>query len=114
MFLDSKDIPDLLRLIYEPQNGGIAKIKGADISLSVALFLAVTHRSLWLAGDANAASSIARLGLPGVSSAINLLLVTTTTSSRNRLGAPPIDLYRIGAKDDLRCDAWLLFCDRFR
>jgi hypothetical protein len=31
MFLDSKDIPDLQRLIHEPQNGGISKIEGAGV-----------------------------------------------------------------------------------
>src|ERR1035438_8543982 len=98
MFLDSKDIPDIQRLIQEPHNGGVAKIKGVDISLSVALFLAVTHRALWLAGNTHATRSIARLGLPGVSHAINCLLATTPARSRNPLGAPPFDLYRIGPK----------------
>jgi hypothetical protein len=114
MFLESKDIPDLQRLVQEPRNGGIAKIKDADVSLSVVLYLAVTHRTLWLAGKTSAASSIARLGLPGVSRAINCLLATKPTPSRSPLGAPPFDLYRIGSKQDLRCDQWLLFCDRFR
>jgi hypothetical protein len=113
MFLDSRDIPDIARLIDEPHNGGVGTIKQADISISVALFLAVTHRDLWLAGKTAAASSIARLGLPGVSSAINCLFATTT-QSKNPLGAPPFDLYRIGVKQDLQCEAWLLFCDRFR
>lgn len=114
MFLDSRDIPDIQRLIQEPHNGGVAKIKDADISLSVALFLAVTHRALWLAGNTHAASSIARLGLPGVSHAINCLLATTPARSANPLGAPPFDLYRIASKQDLLRDDWLLFCDRFR
>jgi hypothetical protein len=114
MFLDSKDIPDLQRLIQEPRSGGISRIRGADISLSVALFLAVTHRALWLAGKRNAASSIARLGLPGVSHSVNCLLSPQPTNSENPLGAPRFDLYRIRSKQDLQCDEWLLFCDRFR
>jgi len=114
MLLDSQDIPDLQRLIQEPHKVGIAKTKGADVSLSVSLFLAVTHRTLWLEGKTSAAGSIARLGLPGVSAAINCLLATAPTPSRYPLGAPPFDLYRIGSKQDLRCDDWLLFCDRFR
>lgn len=114
MLLESKDIPDLQLLIQERQNGGVAQIKGADVSLSVALFLAITHRALWLAGKTTAASSIARLGLPGVSRAINCLLAAAPTPSRNPLGTPPFDLYRIGSKQDLLCDDWLLFCDRFR
>jgi hypothetical protein len=114
MFLDSKDIPDLQRLFDDAATGIFSKIDGADVSLSVALFLAVKHRSLWLAGNRVAAGNIARLGLPGVSRAINLLLASTVAPSRNPLGAPTFDLYRIQSKDDLRCDDWLLFCDRFR
>lgn len=114
MLLSSKDIPDLQLLINDPNNGGIAKIKGADISLSVALFLAVTHRALWSARQTEAASSIARLGLPGVSLAINLLGRTTPQHFKEPFGAPPFDLYRIGSKDDLLSEEWMLFCDRYR
>lgn len=114
MFLESKDIPDLQRLIQEPQNGDIGKIKGADLSLSVAMFLAVTHRTLWISGRTSTASGIARLGLPGVSRAINCLLATTPTQSTDPLGAPSFDLYRINSKQDLQSADWLLFCDRFR
>lgn len=114
MFLDSKDIPDLYRLIHEPEHGGIDRIKGDDISLSVALFLAVTHRTLLLGGNTSAANSIARLGLPGVSHAINCLSASSPAPSRDPLGAPSFDLYRIRSKQDIKCDSWLLFCDRFR
>jgi hypothetical protein len=114
MFLDSKDIPDIQRLIQESRNGSAAKLKGADISLSVALFLAVTHRALWISGNSHEASSIAGLGLPGVSHAINRLLAATPHTSRNPLGAPPFDLYRISSRQDLLRDDWFLFCDRFR
>lgn len=114
MFLDSKDIPDIQRLIEEPQNVSLANIKGADISLSVALFLALTHRTLWLSGNTRMASNITRLGLPGVSHAVNCLLATTNTRSKNPLGTPRFDLYRIASKQDLLSDEWVLFCDRFR
>src|SRR5688572_13226614 len=114
MFLESKDIPDLQRLIQNTQNGGISKIQGSEVSLSVALFLAATHRTLWLSGQTTKASTVARLGLPGVSRAINCLLASTATRSRNPLGAPPFDVFRISSKQDLQSDDWLLFCDRFR
>lgn len=114
MFLDSKDIPDLYRLIHEPERGGIAKLKNFDISLSVALFLAVTHRTLCLSGKKSAASSIERLGLPGVSHAIKCISGSTPAARQNGFGAPQFELYRIGSKQDVGCEPWLLFCDRFR
>jgi hypothetical protein len=112
MFLTSKNIPELQRLINEP--GGIAKIKGKDISLSVAMFLAVTHRALWLAGKREAAAEIARLGLPGVASAIKCLTETTPTASAKPFGATTFDLYRIASKGDILSANWDMFRHRFR
>lgn len=114
MFLESSHIPEIQRLINESHNGGIAKIMGADVSLSVALFLALTHRSMWLGGKTDEAASIARLGLPGVSRAINCLSNTKPAQSKQPFGAPAFDLYRVGSKQDLLSEQWMLFCDRFR
>lgn len=114
MFLESNHIPELQRLINQPHNGGIAKIRGADVSLSVALFLALTHRTLWLVGKADEAASIARLGLPGVSRAINCLSNTKPAQCKNPFGAHSFDLYRVGSREDLLSEQWSLFCDRFR
>ncbi|MFO1514945.1 MAG: hypothetical protein U1F83_18900 [Verrucomicrobiota bacterium] len=114
MLITSKDIPDLYRLIHDPQLGGIDKIKNRDVSLSVVLFLAVTHRTLWLKGNSAASASIARLGLPGLSRAINCLMEATPTPCQQPFGAPTLDLYRITAKKDLQRTEWQSFCDRFR
>ncbi len=114
MFLDSKNIPELQWLIQQPQNGGIEKIKGADISLSVALFLVVTHRALCLAGNSDAAGKIAHLGLPGVSLGINCISSSARTPCAEPFGAPSFELYRIGSRQDVGCESWILFCDRFR
>ena len=110
----SKRLWDIL-----PHHGSVAaaprqKVKGTDVSLTVALFLAVTHRSYWLTGQTAAATSIARLGLPVVSRAINCLADTRPYHCPEPFGAPLLDLYRIGSKADLLCEQWSLFCDRFR
>lgn len=114
MLLTSNDIPELQKLIWPSGNGGIAQIKDAEISLSVALFLAVTHRALRLSGQTSTAGSIARLGLPGVSRAINCLAEPTPTPSPDPLGAPSFDLLRIASKADVSETPWYAFLDRFR
>ena len=114
MFLESRNIPELQKLIDQPKADGIARIKGADVSLSVVLFLAVTHRALWVAGKTQEASRIAHLGLPGLSRAINCLGHTGPNYCPKPFGEPSFDLYRISSKDDVSNDAWLMFLDRFR
>ncbi len=114
MFLESKHIPELQRLLEQPEAEGLTKIRGADVCLSVALFLAVTHHTLWSSRKSEAAGSIARLGLPGVSRSINCLADTKPHHCREPFGAPPFDLYRISSKADLLCEQWSLFRDRFR
>lgn len=114
MFLTSQNIPELQRLIQDPQHGGITKIKGANASLSVVLFLAVTHRTLSQAGNKHGANDIACLRLPGLSRAIKCLSESSPTPSASPFGAPALDLYRIASKADLLSQSWQLFRDRFR
>jgi hypothetical protein len=113
MFLEAKRISDIQRLLDgKPEE--IERIRGTEISLSVALFLAVTHRALWLQGSVHISSRIARLGLPCVSRAINCLTDTQPYHCAEPFGAPPFDVYRISSKADLLSEQWSLFCDRFR
>ena len=114
MFLESKNIPELQRLLDQPNADAIDKIKRADVSLSIVLFLAVAHRTLWNSHQSQAASKIARLGLPGLSRAINCLANSSPYKCREPFGAPSFEVYRIGSKSDLLSAQWSLFRDRFR
>ncbi len=113
MFLESKNIPEIQRLLAGPPNG-IENIRGADISLTVALFLALAHRSAHSNGNGHLARSISHLSLPGVAEAIRRVEPGGTQVSPQPFGAPPFDLYRISSKQDLLSHEWQLFYDRFR
>jgi hypothetical protein len=113
MFLESKNIPEIQRLLAGPPNG-IEKLRGAEISLTAALFLALAHRSALTQGNGHLARSISRLSLPGVTEAIRCVDPGGMQVSPQPFGAPPFDLYRISSKQDLLSHEWQLFYDRFR
>ena len=113
MFLEAKRIPEVRRLLDGPPRE-IEKIRGAEISLTIALFMALSHRSAQDRANTKLARSIAELDFPGVGEAIQRLEPSSTQLSREPFGSPCFDLYRIGSKHDLLSPEWSLFCDRFR
>jgi len=113
MFLEAKKIPEIQRLLDGPPEE-IEKIRGAEISLTIALFMALAHRSAQDQANTKLAHRIAELDLPGVGEAIHRLEPSGTQLSREPFGSPSFDLYRIGSKQDLLSPEWSLFYDRFR
>jgi hypothetical protein len=114
MLLDANKIPELQRLLDSAQPDTFEKLRGAEVTLTVALFLALAHRSASDAGKADLARKIAHLCLPGVQRAIMCLENSGEQISREPFGSPDLDLYKIGSKQDLLSDEWSLFYDRFR
>lgn len=113
MFLRANDIPDIHRLLTE-RPAELDKLHGADVSLTVTLFLALAHRHALQGGANNLARQIAGLALPGLVAAIHHLQHNRIQRSPDSFGAPSFDLYRITSKADLLSEQWLLFYDRFR
>jgi hypothetical protein len=113
MFLASKNIPDIQRLLAGAPEG-LEKIRGAEASLAVALFMALAHRSAHNQGDLDLARRIGELGLPGVAPAIQRLEPASNQICPEPFGSPSLDFYRIGSKQDLLSQEWSLFYDRFR
>jgi hypothetical protein len=114
MFLESKHISDIQRIIEAGNDAGLEKLRGAEISLTSALFLALTSHSLGNSGKKQLAQKIAMLNLPGVADSIACLEQQASRLSSDPFGAPAFDLYRIGSKQDLISPEWTLFYDRFR
>ena len=85
----------------------------AEVSLSVVLHLAVTHRALMESGELESAQAILGLSLPHLKHSI-ARVGPGSQISPDPFGAPMFDVYRIGSKEDLRSDEWVLFYDRFR
>lgn len=114
MLLDSKRIPEIHRLLSSGKPDAIERLRGAEITLTVALFLALAHRSALNVGKVHLARRIAHLSLPGVERGIECLEDSGDQVTREPYGAPTLDLYRIASKQDLLSDEWSLFYDRFR
>ncbi len=72
MFLGYKNVPDIHRLLTGAPDG-IEKIRGAEISLTVALFLALAHLLAQQTGAKDLAQRIASLNLTGVAAAMQCL-----------------------------------------
>lgn len=113
MFLRAKNIPEIHRLLTERPTE-IDNLRGAEISLAVALFLALAYRHAQHRGPKALAPRIASLNLPGVAQAIDRLEPARTQKSPDPFGAPSFDLYRIASKSDLLSPEWSLFYDRYR
>ena len=105
MFLRSTTIPDIYRLITETPSD-LRKLRGAELSLTAALFLALAHRHAQDTGATNLAQSILGLNLPGVAPATHCLQSASTQKSADPFGAPAFDLYRIASKADLLSHEW--------
>jgi len=114
MLLDARKIPEICRLFETENSDACKKLKGADVTLSMALFLALTHRSAIDSKNTALASAIENLGLPGVQAGIDRLSNRGNQVSSEPFGAPKFDLYRITSKGDLLSPEWSLFYDRFR
>jgi len=114
MLLDSKNIPEIQRLIDSECADDIERIRGADVTLTVVLFLALSHHSLLDAGNADLARKVTQMDLPGVGGAVECLGCNGEQESAEPFGSPSFDLYRISSKNDLLSHEWTLFCDRFR
>jgi hypothetical protein len=114
MILESKYISDLQRMIEAGNEAGLEKLRGAEISLTCALFLALAQNSLRISGKLPLAQKISQLNLPGVADSIACLEQRASHLSSDPFGAPSFDLYRISSKQDLISPEWTLFYDRFR
>jgi hypothetical protein len=113
MLLDAHRIPEIYRLLNS-NGASIDKIRGAQFSLSVALTLSVFHRSATISGNQTLAQKIEYIDPPYFSDAIARLSSTSEQFSPTPFGAPSSELYRVGSKQDLLSQEWVLFCDRFR
>ena len=114
MLLDGSKIPELYRLLQTDGKTVWERIRAAEVSLTAALFLAITHQQELHAERQETAGAIAKLELFGVSSAIRCLANPRKEPSADPFGAPRFELYRIGSRDDLVSEEWPLFYDRFR
>jgi hypothetical protein len=113
MLLDSKNIPEIQRLLDAGTPAAFEKIRDAETTLTTSLFLALAHRSFLNSGDGQLARNIAQLGLPGIQRGIDCL-DSARRISPNAFRSPSFDLYRIGSKEDLLNHEWILFYERFR
>ena len=114
MLLGAKNIPEIQRLFDSDAGGIYGKIGNAEITLSVLLYLALTHRSAKNAGNLKLAREIEKLQSPGLQSGIQCLERRENQISPEPFGSPTFDLYRINSKSDLLSHEWSLFYDRFR
>ena len=114
MLLDAKKIPEMRRLFDEENSGACKKLVGAEVTLSVSLFLALVHHCAVDSKDMALATEIENLRLPGVQAGISCLSNRGNQVSSEPFGAPRFDLYRIASKSDLLSPEWSLFYDRFR
>jgi hypothetical protein len=114
MFLDAAKVPEIHRLLTSGRPETVEKLRGAEVSLTVTLFLALALHAARQSGDAALAELIAGLGFPGVAGAKRCLEYRGQRLSPDPFGAPPFDLYRIGSKQELLSPEWSLFYDRFR
>jgi hypothetical protein len=113
MFLRANNIPEIYRLLAERPDE-LDNLSGAEVSLTVTLFLAIAHRHAEKRGAKDLARKIGELNLPGVAAAREKLEPTHAQRSPDSFGSPSFDLYRITSKDDLLSPQWPLFYDRFR
>lgn len=114
MLLDARKIPEIGRLFEFENSDACKKLKGSNITLSMALFLALAHRSAIDSKNIALALAIESLDLPGVQAGIDRLSNRGSQISSEPFGAPIFDLYRITSKNDLLSPEWSLFYDRFR
>ena len=114
MLLDAAKVSEIHRLLATEEPKVVEKLRGAGITLTMSLALALEHRARLDSGQAEMAVAIASLELPGVRGAIECLAQRGPQLSAEPFGAPAFDLYRIGSRQDLLSDEWSLFYDRFR
>jgi hypothetical protein len=113
MFLRARNIPEIHRLLTE-RPCDLDKLRGAKVSLTVTLFLALAHQHARRSGAKDLARIIADLDLAGVGAATQRLEPTSVQRSTDPFGSPSFDLYRITSRADLLSPQWSLFYDRFR
>ncbi|MFZ5495488.1 MAG: hypothetical protein ACOZE5_09165 [Verrucomicrobiota bacterium] len=113
MLLDATKVSDLFRLLSSSQSNGLEKVRGASVSLTAAVSLALFHQRQ-LSTDGACAQLLEQLSLPGVGTAIRALAANVPTRSADPFGAPAFELYRIRSRADVASDEWTLFYDRFR
>ena len=109
MLLDAMKIPEIRRLFDVKNSGACETMKGAEVTLSVSLFLALVHRRAVDSKDIALATAIENLRMPGVQAGINCLGNRGSQVSSEPFGAPRFDLYRIASKNDLLSPEWSLF-----
>jgi hypothetical protein len=114
MLLHSKHIPEIHRLLKSEVHGDVQKIQGREISLSVALYLALAHRSFFDNGNLDLAWQIEQLDLPRVAQMSDRVNQKDPQIVAEPFGAPEFDFYRIDSKASLLSEQWVLFYDRFR
>jgi hypothetical protein len=93
MFLDAAKVPEIQRLLATDRPDTAAKLRGAEVSLTVALFLALAHRVFAQSGNRKMAGGIEQLNLAGVARAIKCLEHTGPQLSSDPFSAPLFDLY---------------------
>jgi len=114
MFLDASKVPELNRLFSSGRYESVGKIHGAEISLTVSLFLSLLHRECRSTGKIELGRALSDSGLAGVERGIFCLDQNGEQFSPDPFGAPKFELYRIFSQADLLSEEWILFCDRFR
>lgn len=114
MLLDATKVPDLCRVLTGDKPDGLEKVRGASVTLTTAVSLALLHRQQLTTGAAARAQLLGQLGLPGVAAAIRLLGTNGRPNSADPFGAPSFELYPIRSRADVSSEEWTLFYDRFR
>lgn len=114
MLLDATKVPDLCRVLTGEKPEGLEKVRGASVTLTTAVSLALLHRQQRTVGDVARARLLGQLGLPGVATAIRLLGTNDRLNSAEPFGAPNFELFPIRSRADVASEEWTLFYDRFR
>lgn len=114
MLLDATKVPDLCRVLTGDKPDNLEKVRGASITLTTAVSLALLHRQQLAVGENARAQLLEELRLPGVAGAIRLLGNNRRQNSAEPFGAPSFELYPIRSRADVTSEEWTLFYDRFR
>lgn len=114
MLLDATKVPELYQVLTSEKPGALEKVRGASVSLTTAVSLALFLRRHHALGDYTRADSLDGLGLPCVAAAKRVLDSNQRRISADPFGAPEFDLFPIRSRADVASDEWVLFYDRFR
>lgn len=114
MLLNASKVPDLCRVLTGDKPEGLEKVRGASVTLTTAVSLALLHRQQLTVGDGARARLLGQLGLPGVATAIRMLGANARPNSAEPFGAPSFELFPIRSRADVATEEWTLFYDRFR